>query len=256
MALSNNKLIVAFLATVSFSFANAAVVLDFEADDLGTTLNPGDVITGTTLNGASFSVFNQGDAGNSKAGANPGAGLPESGDPLPALFPAGLDSGSRELMLFNANCSDESCSGEDADLSSPGQGNILIISEDNDSSDPDDSRFGGTILINFDQPVVSLNTLVIDVDDNDEGNNFAAGYFEGEFVELVSFTTFGQANANLQSASFDAPIDLLVINFESSAGIVGLEYTAIPVPPALWLMFSGLIGLNVFKRRFVNNNTN
>ena len=251
MALSYNNLLAAFVASIGFSFVNAAVVIDFEVDGFGEILNPGDTITGTTINGATFSVFNQGDAGNSEAGASPGAGLPLSGDPLPALFPSGLVSGSRELMIFDADCSGAGCSGEDSDLSSPGQGNILIISEDNDSNDPDDSRFGGTVLVDFDQPVVSLNTLVIDVDDNDEGNNFAAGYFQGQFVGSVGFTTFGQVDANLQSASFDAPIDLLVLNFESSAGIVGFEYTAVPIPAAAWLMLSGLMGLNILKRRLV-----
>ncbi len=249
MALSYSNLFVAVAATVSFSFAHAAMVVDFEVDDSGATLSPGDIITGTTINGATFSVFNQGDSGDTNGGATPGAGLPLAGDPLPPLFPSALNSGNRELILFNSDCSEASCSGQDDDLASPGQGNILIISEDNDFSDPDDSRFGGTILIDFDQPIVSLTTLVVDVDDNDAGNNFAAGYLGGVFVGLFGFNTVGEVDNNLQSASFDSPIDQLIINFESSAGIAGFEYTPVPVPPAAWLMFSGLVGLNAYKKR-------
>lgn len=246
-----SKLSVAVVATVSFSFAQASIVVDFETDDSGSALNPGDVITGTTINGATFSLFNQGDAGNSRRGATPGAGLPEFGEDLPGLFPSGLNTGTRELILFNAECSGSSCSGQDPDLAAPGQGNILIISEDNDFDDPDDSRFGGTVVIDFDQAVTSLTSLVIDVDENDPGNNFAAGYFQGQFVGGFGFTTEGQVNNNLQAADFDGPIDLLIINLESSGGIVSLEYTAVPIPAAAWLMMSGLLGLATIKRKLV-----
>jgi len=244
-----SKLLVAAVATTSFSFAQASIVVDFETDDFGAALNPGDVITGTTINGATFSVFNQGNAGNSRRGATPGEGLPPIGEPLPESFLSDLNTGSRELILFNAECSGSNCSGQDPDLAASGQGNILIISEDNDFHDPDDSRFGGTVLVDFDQAVTSLTSIVIDVDENDPGNNFAAGYFEGEFVGSFGFTTTGQIDNNLQSANFDGPIDLLIINLESSGGIVSFEYTAVPVPAAAWFMLSGMLCLVIAKRR-------
>lgn len=237
----------ALTLAMSASTASASIVLDFEFDDSG-SLSPGDVLTDATINGVSFSVFNQGNASNRRNGATPGAGIPEAGDPLPPMFLEDLNQGNRELILFNADCSGSSCSGQDPDLAVPGQGNILIISEENDSDDPDDSRFGGTIVFEFSQPVVSLNTVVVDVDENDPGDNFAAAYFEGQFVGRFGFTTDGQLDNNLQAANFEGLIDVLIINLESSGAVASLKFTPVPVPAALWLMASALIGLTGAKR--------
>ncbi len=55
-------------------------------------------------------------------------------------------------MIFDSNCSGSGCSGEDDDLDVQ-RGNILIISEDGNSSDPDDDAGGGTLTFVFDNPV-------------------------------------------------------------------------------------------------------
>jgi len=233
--------------TMGAGVTHAAMVIDFESDDSG-ALSPGDIVTDTTINGVTLSVFNQGNAGNRRKGATPGAGIPDAGDPLPPMFLENLNQGNRELILFNADCSGSSCSGQDPDLAVPGQGNILIISEENDTSDPDDSRFGGTIVFEFSQPVVSLNTVVVDVDENDPGDNFAAAYYQGQYVGRFGFTTEGQLNNNLQAAGFEGLIDVLIINLESSGGIASLEFTPVPVPAALWLMGAALLGLASAKR--------
>ncbi|PZC48441.1 MAG: Flp pilus assembly protein TadG [Chloroflexi bacterium] len=55
-------------------------------------------------------------------------------------------------MIFDGECGGgpaSNCSGGDADLYQPEQGNLLIISEDGDAGDPDDLGAGGTITFDF-----------------------------------------------------------------------------------------------------------
>ncbi|MEM9358764.1 MAG: hypothetical protein AAGB04_21495, partial [Pseudomonadota bacterium] len=55
-------------------------------------------------------------------------------------------------------------SGGDNDLATAAQGNILIISEDNDSSDPDDA-IGGTITFTFDNPSFIYDIKAVDTEE-------------------------------------------------------------------------------------------
>jgi hypothetical protein len=48
-------------------------------------------------------------------------------------------------MIFDGECGG-GCTGEDDDLFFPGHGSILIISEDGDSSDPDDADVVGAVM--------------------------------------------------------------------------------------------------------------
>lgn len=50
-----------------------------------------------------------------------------------------------QAMIFDGECSG-GCSGGDIDLEFPGHGNILIVSEDGDSADPDDADLVGTLF--------------------------------------------------------------------------------------------------------------
>ncbi len=64
-----------------------------------------------------------------------------SGDPVPGVV--GITTKSPKgfgPMIFDSDCDGRRsrCTGGDPDLYAPGQGNSLIISEDGDSSDPDD----------------------------------------------------------------------------------------------------------------------
>ena len=78
--------------------------------------------------------------------------------------------GSNQAMIFDS----ANPTGGDNDLRTPGnginnttpQGNILIISEDGDSSDPDDNARGGTITFDFDDGV-NINSLsFVDIEEN------------------------------------------------------------------------------------------
>ncbi len=216
------------LALISiFASANThAAIIDFEdqfviGDGL---LSEGQVVTGITLFGATFNVFGQGNTG---------------GNP-------------RDLMLYDASCIG-GCTGGDNDLFLQGAGNILIISEDNDSSDPDDSRFGGTITVDFDPAVIDITTLTVDVGDNNnqnDGDSFVKAFFDGNELSTFDFLA-GQGNNNLQTADFSGlgSIDRLEIHLESSGGIVNLEFTPVPIPAALPMFLAGLAGLFAMRRK-------
>ena len=210
----------ALVAGLSLSSSAYSAVIDFES------FSAGDFVpNGTTISGAEFSVSGQGTTG---------------GD-------------DRVLMIFDSG----NPTGGDNDLFNKTAGNILIISEDNDQSDPDDSRFGGLITIDFDVPVLDLSIMTIDVGDNSNQNNgdsFASAFFQGTQVGQFDFLS-GQGNNNLQTATFatSGPFDQLQINLDSSGAIAEIAFTPVPVPAALPLFLTGIAGLAVFtckrKRR-------
>lgn len=63
-------------------------------------------------------------------------------------------------MIFDSS----NPTGGDDDLASPDQANILIISEDGDSSDPDDNARGGTLIFDFDRPTAIAELGLLDID--------------------------------------------------------------------------------------------
>ncbi|MEM7695245.1 MAG: pilus assembly protein TadG-related protein [Pseudomonadota bacterium] len=54
--------------------------------------------------------------------------------------------------------------GGDHDLASDTRGKVLIISEDGDSSDPDDNAAGGKFIFEFDEPVSIQNLIALDTE--------------------------------------------------------------------------------------------
>ena len=69
-------------------------------------------------------------------------------------------SSSYKPMLFDTG----NPTGGDTDLRSD-EGMVLIISEDNDQSDPDDSRFGGKLIFRFDDPVDMDSIGLLDLEE-------------------------------------------------------------------------------------------
>jgi uncharacterized membrane protein len=75
-----------------------------------------------------------------------------SGDPIGGTvtisgfdFTSSQGDGGNNPMIFDGTCNNQptNCTGNDNDLYQPGQGNMLILSEDGDSNDPDDERWEG-----------------------------------------------------------------------------------------------------------------
>ena len=91
-------------------------------------------------------------------------------------------------MIFDSN----NPTGGDDDLDYSGsddnRGNILIISEDGDQSDPDDSAKGGRITFNFDEPVDLKSVIALDAE---RGGVFKAFDDEGNLIGKVRFKGTG-----------------------------------------------------------------
>ncbi|MGF1448558.1 MAG: hypothetical protein ACFB20_03985 [Opitutales bacterium] len=138
--------------------------------------------------------------------------------------------GSRLPMVFDT----ANPTGNDFDLLTPSPvvadalGNVLIISEDNDSSDPDDLRGGGVLRFEFDQ-LVSFDELGIL--DNEEPDTRIIGLAAGNEVFNVAFP--GGVDGNYMTQVLpQGPIDTLDVVFDGSGAVALLNYrsTAIPEP--------------------------
>jgi len=83
----------------------------------------------------------------------------------------GTTGGNPRLpMIFDSTCgggSASDCTGNDDDLFFGNQfGNVLIISQNNNSDSPNDSRFGGTLTFDFSEPIFLNSIAYLDGDEN------------------------------------------------------------------------------------------
>lgn len=204
------------ILTMALSSASQAITIDFD------TFSEGTIMTGQTISGATFSVANQG-----TTGGNP-----------------------RELMIFDADCGGgpaSNCSGGDTDLYFPGEGSVLIISEDNDSNDPDDSAAGGDIFVDFNPNVFNVVSVVLDVEDVSSTSNYVSAFLDGNLLQTIIVST---PNNGLVTANFGAiELDQLQIHFAGSGAIQEISFTAVPLPGAFALLLSGLGLMGVLRRR-------
>jgi len=117
--------------------------------------------------------------------------------------------GSNPAMVFDSSCpaapSPGGCSGNDDDLGTPNAfyggeglanngtpgsgvtntqalGNVMIITEDNDSSDPDDDAGGGSIVWTFDFPVFLEELQLLDLEDTETARFFAWDQFGNDLL--------------------------------------------------------------------------
>ena len=124
--------------------------------------------------------------------------------------------GSGDAMVFDS----QNPTGGDFDLETQVamQGNILIVSEDGDSSDPDDA-IGGTINIDFDKPAEVLDLKVIDTE---EGGTITATLSNGETAQIEIPQI---ANGGVAQVLIDLPdVVSLSIQINGSGGIDDLCY--------------------------------
>ncbi|MCG8648475.1 MAG: hypothetical protein MI861_01500, partial [Pirellulales bacterium] len=175
-------------------------VLDFEslaAGDVVGTQFPGVVING---------VNNRTGAQNAAMifdSANPTGGDLDLGTPNQAFGGPGIGSGgaSNQVAL----------------------GNVLIISEDGDSSDPDDEAQGGTLTFTFDQPVTINHIELLDIDSNESGGSVVT-LTTNSGTQTISIPAVG--NNSVQQISIDADdVTQMEVNFVSSGAVSELKYT-------------------------------
>ena len=102
-------------------------------------------------------------------------------------------------------------------------GNILIISEDGDSSDPDDDYKGGVITFDFDQPVEINHLDVLDID-NDENGGSIMTITTTSGTQTIPIPTAG--NNSYQRINIDvADVTKIEVDFVSSGAITELKYS-------------------------------
>lgn len=78
--------------------------------------------------------------------------------------------------------------GGDSDLHTNNLGNVLILSEDGDSSDPDDNAGGGKFIFEFDEPSEVVNFRALDIE---EGGTVRLYNEDGQLIKTVQISTTG-----------------------------------------------------------------
>ncbi len=214
------KYIAPILLLLMLSNAHA-IIIDFEVDGDGLGLSAGDVLT-NQFNTLGISI--------SATGGSNQAMVFDSANPT---------GGDRDLVTAGYHPTN------DSPLS-----NILIISEDGDSSDPDDNAGGGTITFNFDLGVVMHSIGILDID-RGEGNGVEL--FDIDSLSLGYFAFSDLGDNSYQEILFGdmSGVALMEVSFSGSGAITEFEYSTstIPEPSIVALMVAGLAGLGFAHRR-------
>lgn len=117
-----------------------------------------------------------------------------------------------DAMLFDTN----NTTGGDRDLGYTGKGQVIIISEDNDSSDADDNARGGTITIDFDNPSDVTSLELLDIEEN--GGTISVFDINGDLIKTVSIP--GSTNNSAQTINIDAEgVASMEVNLVGSGAI-------------------------------------
>ncbi|MGD1925364.1 MAG: SdrD B-like domain-containing protein [Paracoccaceae bacterium] len=167
------------------------VHIDFETLADGTTLNAGD-----------------------------GGTLVLDGVTLTAIRSEDTDGVFDDAMIFDA----EKPTGGDKDLKQKAQGNVLIISEDGDSSDPDDEGDGGTLMAVFDQPSTVKSIVLLDT----EEKGGTIDLFDDQGQLIASFEIPSIKDGKLQTIDLGdtAGVTTMKVNLPSSGAIDDLKFAS------------------------------
>lgn len=175
---------------------------------------------------------------------------------------------SNSAMLFDTNCSGvngpnpfgaQACSGEDTDLGGPfpetnggadltNSGLALIISEDNNSNDPDDLAGSGIIVFEFSETIKFQGVDLLDIE---EGDLDIIGTFNGQDF-LIASGLGVQNNAEYISFSTQVMADRLAFVFKGSGALDNFQFedpTPVPLPAGLPLFVGALALLGWAGRR-------
>jgi hypothetical protein len=153
-------------------------------------------------------------------------------------------NGTNRAMIFDAECVG-GCTGGDNDLHFTGQGNVLIISEDLDSSDPDDADVNGAFFTfdfsGFGPGEVTVESLVAMDYGDDQGEVISvSGQDRGGKIELFSpeatlLATVGIPRlGNNQKTTVEigvSGVDFMKITVGGSGAIDDIVLTIEQVPP-------------------------
>ena len=122
-----------------------------------------------------------------------------------------------QVMVFDA----DNPSGGDAELGVPGQGNILILSEDGDGSDPDDNEDGGTFIFEFIGPATVNSLGFVDVE---EGAEIRFYDEDGSLLSEIDVPA-GADNTLFTQAINISGVFRMEVTLTSEGGVTDLNYT-------------------------------
>ncbi len=141
--------------------------------------------------------------------------------------------GLNSAMVFDATCTG-GCTGGDFDLFAPALGNILIVSEDRDSTDPDDSDLPGQYITfdysTFGPGMVTVESLVVGDVEPEESGGFVR-LFNGSTVlatiaiPVTGNGTFTTLNIGVSGVTF------MKVLFKGSAAIDNIRLSIEEPPP-------------------------
>ena len=134
----------------------------------------------------------------------------------------------KRAMIFNSS----NPTGGDFDLETSDQGNILIISEDKNASNPDDREKGGTLRFEFPQPVELRSVGLLDVEEGALFTMFDAN--NTEVVKINDPSGRPDGNYKLMSLNNTSGVKLLDVRLKGSGAITSLSF--VPPPGAIDLV--------------------
>ena len=120
------------------------------------------------------------------------------------------------VMIFDTN----NPTGGDDDLAA-NRGNVLIISEDGDSRDPDDNAAGGTISIEFDKLSTVTGIELLDIDE--PGSSISLFADDSSLIEVIEIPAL--PDGNIQELNLNVQnVARLDINLARSGALTELNY--------------------------------
>ena len=125
-----------------------------------------------------------------------------------------------DAMVFDSS----NPTGGDTDLATSTQGNVLIISEDNDSSDPDDA-VGGSVTFTFDNPATIYDIKVIDTE---EGGTITLRDADGNVVGTFDIPRIGDGDIDQVLMGVEG-VSSMTVELNGSGAIDDLCYVPQPV---------------------------
>ncbi|MDX8348980.1 Hint domain-containing protein [Cognatiyoonia sp. IB215446] len=123
------------------------------------------------------------------------------------------------VMIFDS----ANPTGGDFDLSVPGVGNILILSEDGDTSDPDDNLTGGTFVFEFAGPA-TVNSL--DVIDTSSGGEIRLYDEDGTLIAEIDLPV-GDDNTLLSQAIDTSGVTRMEVELFGTGALTNIDYTIV-----------------------------
>ncbi len=199
------------------------------------TFSPGTASPGSVID---FEGLAEGQIVNSVSSGNGISGDPVSGSVN--VFGFQPRTSDNRAMIFDAECNG-GCTGGDFDLYFPGFGNILILSVDGDSSDPDDSdNPQGYFEFDFSgvgSGHVTVKSLTIMDVESEEGGGMIVLYDYPTLLDIVPIPNTGN-NASAVIPINVAGVNLIHVSLLGSGAIDNIEFdveeepTDTPTPTA------------------------